>query len=273
MAPRASRPATNRSSSNRRSTGRVTGRDMRDNNQVDLQQLANLIASATPRHDFKVFTSTLASALQVNLVPMDPYDGEGDVVDWAREYESRGRAAYFNEETLKKQLRINLTGRALIWYQATEHDEDLEALSWTQLKQRFVETFKPASYVMDARKEMNERQGRDEEIMLFFEKRRLAGKKLGWSDADIVSNIITCASDFFYSRLSDRDVPSLDALRTRLEKLDKQAAVKGKRQQSAASGSNPRTFNGDCFTCRKSGHRASECKEPKTKPDVSGGDD
>lgn len=172
---------------------------------------------AVTREDLRQLTSSIANAFEMaRRPPLEPYDGRTDVLVWLGEYERRAKLEAWTRSKLSMDLRGHLSDSALLWYQAMDQKDLLDEMPWPSLKQLLVDAFKPKSYELDLRKEANVPLTRNEDIIEWFEKRRIICGRLKMSEVDTVSNIITCLPFGLYHKLARKNIGDINELRSRL---------------------------------------------------------
>lgn len=161
--------------------------------------------------------SQMASAIALSKVKgITPYDGSSSVEQWLEDYECRGDMAGWTGPILTAQLGNYLTDGAFSWYRCLNKECRIKDLEWTSLKQRMIASFRPSHHEDRLMEELSRKQGPDEDLLIFFDKKKMAGLDLGLTEARIVRCIITKVKDRYKDILIDRSYNTFDQLRARL---------------------------------------------------------
>ena len=234
------------------------------------------------------FLAGLASTFSQGPKPaIATFSGQSDVVIWADEYEKMARASNWTEEIMIKRLRFHLAGVALTWMQATEQSDQNATIDWPTLKADLVDAFRPKTYDMDQRREAGRHINRDEDVMTYFEAKRLVCARIGMAERDTIAAIMTGLPSFHYNKLAAKEIYSLEALRHKLRLLTSADDIRRtfarpvppqippattgerRREQPVCHGP-PATGQTavmrrpvTCHRCGKEGHLKRECRAPQ----------
>lgn len=173
------------------------------------------------RVDLGSLITSIATAFEASRrESMDTYDGTTEVREWLERYEKHGKLSGWPPNKYSVELCHYLRGVALMWYQATDQHQAVDELEWTRAKDLFIKAFRSPTYELDLQKEAHADLKPGDDLMLFFERRRLVCARLKMNEVDTVSNIIASLSPQLYDKLARKNIRSIDVLRDKLRLLD-----------------------------------------------------
>lgn len=175
-------------------------------------------SSSEQNNDLKELLIGLNMAFQTKQ-NIPSFDGSGDVLTWIEDYENITSTYSWTSNIQTKQLSNNLEGLALTWYKGEQQRNKSIFETWTSTRERLIAAFKPQTYELDQRKELNKRQEKGEDILQFMEEKCLLGGRLRLNEKELIQQVIISLSPEYYSKIADKHFKSLDDLRSKLRKL------------------------------------------------------
>lgn len=243
--------------------------------------------------DARILGMTLAKAVKGSrCLPLEPYDGRGDVEEWMANYETREAAAGCDTASLAQDIRLHLKGRALDWYQARYDGGRGSAIGWDEFRSRFIKAFKSSTYELELRQELKRDQSGDD-VLAFFDRRHKVCVRLNMTEEQTINSIRDSLSPYYHDRVFRKSFDSLDALRDYLQGLgdlrarrrerdrDSGSDAVVKRARNGPAGSSkpvppgeheqpyrqrrngPASRYTECYRCHRVGHLAKDCRAPQ----------
>ena len=212
---------------------------------------------------------------------IEPFDENGNVLQWAADYEDAGHLRGWSDGTLAHQLIGYVAGTVRDWLRNLKVRKPLATASWSAVKEEMLRAFSSDDFRFVQRRKLAAPQGRDESVIGFFDRKLRLGLELGLEESEVAEWIRTTLSAEYGSRLKDGPL-DLDQLREKLRTLWKPATA----SKTSADGKVPvkateprregvmtrnieqaeRQRKRECYHCGKPGHVARDCRVQSAPP-------